>query len=311
MRKTNETSQTLAASITKAASKQTYYTIRLLVDRELVADAFQAYAYFRWVDDRLDQDLGERTERIAFVEQQQALVNRCYQGDWPRDAGMEERMLVDLIRKNGKKGSGLESYIRNMIAVMAFDARRRGRLITQEELAQYTRSLAIAVTEALHYLIGNGCASPRSNGRYLAATGAHITHMLRDTLDDNRAGYFNIPREVLESRGLSTNEVESQAYRAWVQHRAQLARRYFKAGKDYLAQVKNPRCRIAGYAYIFRFEGVLDSIERDGYVLKSSYAKTKRVGSGAKMIWLALASALTPRRHGSASRALPVRGGSH
>ena len=44
----------LASAITKAASKQTYYTIRFLVDRPLVDDAFRAYAYFRWVDDVVD-----------------------------------------------------------------------------------------------------------------------------------------------------------------------------------------------------------------------------------------------------------------
>ncbi len=46
--------QYLSPFITKAASKQTYYTIRFLVDRERVADAYRAYAYFRWVDDTLD-----------------------------------------------------------------------------------------------------------------------------------------------------------------------------------------------------------------------------------------------------------------
>ncbi len=44
----------LAAKITKAASRQTYYTIRLLVDRNLVDDAYRTYAYFRWVDDALE-----------------------------------------------------------------------------------------------------------------------------------------------------------------------------------------------------------------------------------------------------------------
>ncbi len=37
----------LAASITKAASQQTYYTIRFLADRDRMADAYRAYAYFR------------------------------------------------------------------------------------------------------------------------------------------------------------------------------------------------------------------------------------------------------------------------
>ena len=50
------TSQALAAAITKAASKQTYYTICLFVDREHVDDAYRAYGYFRWVDDVLDAE---------------------------------------------------------------------------------------------------------------------------------------------------------------------------------------------------------------------------------------------------------------
>ena len=50
----NQMKPSPASSITKAASKQTYYTIRFLVDRERVDDAYRAYAYFRWVDDVLD-----------------------------------------------------------------------------------------------------------------------------------------------------------------------------------------------------------------------------------------------------------------
>ena len=56
------TSQSLAARITQNASKQTYYTIRLLVDRDLVPDAYRAYAYFRWVDDVLDAPLADCPE---------------------------------------------------------------------------------------------------------------------------------------------------------------------------------------------------------------------------------------------------------
>ena len=59
--------ETLATSITKAASKQTYYTIRFLADRERVADAYRAYAYFRWVDDTLDAGSasGVRTKHFS------------------------------------------------------------------------------------------------------------------------------------------------------------------------------------------------------------------------------------------------------
>ncbi len=53
--KINALQDLFAESITRSASKQTYYTIGFLVDRERVADAYRAYAYFRWVDDTLDE----------------------------------------------------------------------------------------------------------------------------------------------------------------------------------------------------------------------------------------------------------------
>ena len=39
----------------------------------LVADAFRAYAYFRWVDDQLDQPDALRVNRLGFLEQQKII----------------------------------------------------------------------------------------------------------------------------------------------------------------------------------------------------------------------------------------------
>ena len=178
----------LAATITRTASKQTYYTIRFLVDTGLVEDAYRAYAYFRWVDDWLDQEPRPRTERLAFVKRQQALIDGCAHRDLLADLTPEECLLADLIQRDTEKNSGLQAYIRNMMAVMAFDADRRGQLISQRELNDYTHWLAVAVTEALHYFIGHNCASPHGEIRYMAVSGAHITHMLRDALEDAQVG---------------------------------------------------------------------------------------------------------------------------
>jgi phytoene/squalene synthetase len=71
----------LAASITRAASQQTYSTIRFLVDKNLADDAYRAYAYFRWLDDQIDQPAIPRAERLAFVKRQQTLMNACYNCD--------------------------------------------------------------------------------------------------------------------------------------------------------------------------------------------------------------------------------------
>ncbi|HWQ83615.1 MAG TPA: hypothetical protein VN363_03560 [Anaerolineales bacterium] len=54
-RSTPKSSRELASQITRAASQQTYLTIRLLADPGQADDAYRAYAYFRWVDDWLDE----------------------------------------------------------------------------------------------------------------------------------------------------------------------------------------------------------------------------------------------------------------
>jgi len=311
MKNNMTTPPTIAPFITKAASKQTYYTIRFLADRERVADAYRAYAYFRWVDDTLDEDsalpkitgtvvsaknMSGAHERITFLERQKSLLEKCYHGEIISNATPEENMLIKLVRHDHEKNSGLQSYLRNMMQVMDFDARRRGRLISYADLNEYTHWLATAVTEAMHYFIGHDCFSPHNEIRYLAVSGAHITHMLRDTFDDVQTGYFNMPREMLESNHIRPNDIHSKPYRTWVQTRVQLARQYFKAGRDYLTQVENPRCRLAGFAYTARFEWLLDTIEQEHYSLRPDYSERKSVHTGIRMGLSTLASLLHLRR---------------
>jgi phytoene/squalene synthetase len=175
-------------------------------------------------------------------------------------------------------------------------------LISQVELNKYTRWLASAVTEAMHYFIGNGAFTPQDETRYLAVSAAHVTHMLRDTFDDVQAGYYNIPREVLEANHIGPQDVHSAAYRAWVKSRVQLAREYFEAGRDYLARVQNRRCRLAGFAYTARFAWLLDTIEREGYSLRPQYSERRSIGTGLRMSWLSLSSLINLRGAATVSR---------
>jgi phytoene/squalene synthetase len=268
----------LPARITRAASKQAYYIIRFLADRDRRLAAYRAYAYFRWMDDRLDLPVSERPERLGFIARQQELVECAYHGQPWSDLTREERLVADLIRSDDEPASGIQSYIGHMMAVMAFDASRRGRWVTEQELYHYTQHLSIAVTDALHYFIGHKYAPPPCESRYSAAMGAHITHMLRDTFEDVALGYFNVPRELLEANDLDPRDVQSAPYRAWVRRRVQLARSYFKQGASYLARVKSMRCRLAGYAYMARFVGVLDAIEREDYRIRPAYPEFARPG---------------------------------
>jgi phytoene/squalene synthetase len=242
------------------------------------------------VDDVLDAETGSRAERCAFVNRQKSLLEACYRGEIPDNPSVEERMLVDLVRYDLEENSGLKSYLYNMMDVMIFDAHRRYRVISQAELSEYSRKLAMAVTEAMYYFIGHDTSSPYLEARYMAVTAAHITHMLRDAVEDIEAGYFNIPNEYLQARGISPQDVESRAYREWVSGRVGLARMYFKAGQEATAQVRNLRCRLAGYAYTARFEWMLRAIERDNYCLRPEYPERKSLWAGLWMSWNTITS---------------------
>jgi phytoene/squalene synthetase len=296
---------TLAAAVTRAASTQTYLTIRFLVDPARREDAFRAYAYFRWIDDILDADEpasavageAERTRRLEFLERQQRLLGGCLDGDPAGAVSPHEAMLVELVEHARPALGPLETYLRNMMQVMQFDVRRRGHLISQEELSDYTRWLATAVTEAMHYFLGNGAAAPRDGTRYLAVSGAHILHMLRDTDKDLESGYFNIPREVLEAGSIGPHDVGSDAYRAWVAARVELARECFVGGRAYFARVESRRHRLAGLAYMARFEWMAQTLERERFMVRRSYGERRSLAAGLRMSRLALSWMVgTPKR---------------
>lgn len=289
-------SKRLAIDITRSASKQTYYTILFFADRDRVANAFRAYAYFRWVDDVIDGETDASEPGSTFVARQNALLDDCYRGEIPHRLCAEERMLADLVRGDTEKNSGLQIYLRDMMDVMIFDAGRRGQAISQAELSEYSHKLAKAVTEAMYHFIGHEVPAACHEARYFAVTAAHITHMLRDAVEDVQNGYFNIPREVLAQHGILPGDFASPAYREWVYGRVQLARRYFKLGQECTARVKNLRCRLAGYAYTARFEWMLDAIEHDNYCLRPEYPERKSWRAGLWMAWSALTAFLTSLR---------------
>ena len=193
----------LAQSITQASSKQTYYTARLLVDKGLVNDCYRAYAYFRWADDIIDVSSQSSDERSYFIRRQRGLIDRLYRKERPDDLTPEEEIVADLISHDRGENSGLQSFIYNFLAVIEFDAYRRGRLISQQELTRYSQSLGNGVTDCIQYFIGHGHPYPTTDNRYLAATAAHIAHMLRDMVLDTAEGFINIPREYLEAHSIS------------------------------------------------------------------------------------------------------------
>lgn len=275
----------LAAALTRAASAQTYYTIRYLADRDRVVDAYRAYAYFRWVDDRIDEGDDSAADRAVFLRRQQMLLDGARRGRLPLDLCPEERLLADLIAGDAEPNSGLRTYLDNMMALMIFDLERRGRLISAAELERYIDLLATAVTEALLHFIGHGCPAPRDESRPAAVRGACIIHMLRDLIKDCATGYYNVPAEFLVAHDMAVDDPDHPALRAWAAERVALARDCFREGQAFIDRVGNRRCRLAGRAYVARFEYVARLIERDGYRLRADYPERK---SARAALWMGM-----------------------
>lgn len=279
----------LARSITWSSSKQTYFTARLLADRDLVDDCLRAYAYFRWADDMVDVYLPSSEQRFTFIERQKALIEKLYFGECPSNLAPEEVMLADLIAHDRAPGSGLSSFIHNFMSVIEFDTHRYGRIASLHELAAYTTCLATAVMDGIQYFIGNRHSYPRTPERILAVTGAHITHMLRDAVEDLSAGLINIPSEYLEAHSNDKRVINSEWFRLWVHEQVDLARYCFRQGQAYIDSLEILRCKLAGVWYSARFECILNAIERDGYQLHANYCESHALKTWLEMVRLGLA----------------------
>ena len=116
-----DTTATLAKSITLMGSKQTYFIARMMVDKDLVNDFFRAYAYFRWIDDIIDVSPHPEDEQIRFISRQSEIIDLLYRHEKPEDLSSEEEILADLIFNDRGDNSGLQSFIRNMFAIIEFD----------------------------------------------------------------------------------------------------------------------------------------------------------------------------------------------
>jgi phytoene/squalene synthetase len=284
----------LAKSITQRASKQSYLTAIYMVDKPLVNDFLRAYAYFRWVDDMIDETVQFQNERISFIRRQSELIDLFYKRQLVKGLNQYENIMAVLIEHDQKENSKLQSFIRNMFAIVEFDAYRKGELINMEQLNWYSDRLAKSVTDGLQYFIGNEHQYPVAENQYLAAKGAHIVHLLRDTVDDVQNGFINIPKEFLEQHIINPSQFSNSAYTQWVRDRANLARTYFKEGKHYLESLEVLRCKLVGLWYCTRFERILDIIEKEDYFIRETYKEKHNRSTLFRIAWLSL---VTPIYH--------------
>lgn len=267
---------------------QTYLIIRFLVDKNLVDDCYRAYAYFRWVDDVIDDSSTTNSERVAFIQRQRALVDGLYKNKSPECLLKQEELIVDLINNDRIENSGLRSFIENFLAIIEFDTQRRGHFVTQNELRLYSNRIGIAVTDAIQYFIKNGHPYPKHPNQYAAATAAHLTHILRDIHEDFAVGYINIPAEYMHKNNLNPEHLDDYALQNWVHAQVKAAREGFRLGKHYIDQLEVLHCKIAAHLFCDRFEVVLNSLERSDYSLHASLNERSKLPNWMGNMWVVI-----------------------
>lgn len=279
-----------ARSITWKASRQAYLTARLFVDRRKVNDFYLAFAYFRWLDDVVDDPKVDEEKRLTFIQQQVDMVAGLFEDQEPEHPSQYEAMIIEFVRSGKGTSKRLKPFVDEMLATIEFDARRRGRLISERELDEYCVRLAASVVDGLQYFIGSKYDYPEDADRLTAATGAQIAHLLQDTYQDLEDGIVNIPRESLEQHGLKPEDIDAPRYREWVQGRVATANEYFRNGKAYFDKLAVLRLRMAGLWYCTRFTSILNAIERDGYLLRPEYIEQRSIKVWLKLFWTACAA---------------------
>lgn len=275
MRDTRRTAK-LARRITWMGSKQSYLIGQLLVDRTLRNDFFRAYSYFRWIDDMIDEVIHTRSERIEFIDRQSELIRSIYSNKKVKIENEEEEILLDLIKNDRRTHDGLRSFIEKMFSIIEFDTLRKDTLISEEELDLYNKMLGISVVDGLQYFIGNEHSYPKTIDRYEAAIASHRTHILRDMKKDLQNGIFNIPDKIIRKSYPGALGTISDQHVEWVREQVREARTGFNLGKEYIEKMEILRCKIAASWYCYRFEVILDAIEKDGCLLRESYSELRK-----------------------------------
>ncbi|HZA02276.1 MAG TPA: hypothetical protein VE665_08345, partial [Hyphomicrobiaceae bacterium] len=148
------------------------------------------YSYLRWVDDTVDA--GAESRSNSFLDRQMELLGDLY-GRRTRDLCNEEQFLASLVVYDLGRGGRLQQPLSEMLAAIGFDIRRRGAPAGHKELYEnFEREVSSYL-----FTIAYFCSVPATPNKVpgvIAATGAKITHSLRDFIVDCANAQFNISR---------------------------------------------------------------------------------------------------------------------
>ncbi len=260
----------LARLILFKANRLSYYLANLIPRRNRQYFRF-CYAYFRWVDDCIDDAAADGNDRRAFLSRQRQLLHDLYEGRSPAVC-YEEALLEGLIKWDMRsKGGELRASLESMIEAVEFECDRGDSIqwhnVLQDQFKKELLSFLNIVSQCCDQSIAGG-PPPGIE----AAFGAKIIHIIRDLVSDLECGRVNLSSEELKVFRLTPELLRSQpaSYRTrrWVsvttrQAERQLAMGLVDAGSG------NLRYRLIVAVLTARYQAYAWAIRRNRFDISS------------------------------------------
>jgi phytoene/squalene synthetase len=246
------------------------YLISLLLPRKERPFFWVWYSYLRWVDDTVDAAAQSRRNGCDFLDRQMGLLRDLY-GRRTRDLCNEEQFLATLVAYDLGRGGRLQRPLREMLAAIRFDMQRQGAPAEHNELYEnFDREVSSYL-----FTISYFCSVPVTPNKLPgvnAATGAKISHILRDFIGDCANAQFNISRQEIDAYRLDPKNISTDitgwSGRRWVAAKLRVAERQLSTGLDGTKGVESVRYRAIVAILVAKYQTYLHQCRVNRFFLK-------------------------------------------
>ena len=172
------------------------------------------YAYFRWFDDIVDSLRLHPEESRFIINRQKIFLSELYSEEPPEELSTEELFLAHLVRFDRTQEKNLRQDLETLIGSMEFDAKRRGKVISSQELEQYINDNVIPYVNITSSIL-NVKFYPKQDLIEIARAG-FVVNYLYDLREDLSLGYINIPLEEIEQYEIYLENPDSREVQSWI-----------------------------------------------------------------------------------------------
>jgi phytoene/squalene synthetase len=266
-----------ARSIAESTSPKATFILDRVVSKDKREYLNLSYAYFRLVDDFVDDPKTSVAEKREFIERQKNFVKSCWNNSAVEPQTKEEYFVYYFIEYSLQ--NNLEKLIESiygMIDSISWDVDRLSGdgVFSEEQLYNYGSMQSESVQNILYYFMsGNDPKEYKHDNLDLSITNTRML-MLRDLEEDIDAGFINISREDVEKYGLNIRDLKKdENLNLWIKDQVQ---KLLQTLDNEVLKLKNiaPKGRIFHYYICTYYLPKIIRYRVYGYYIGSSNKRT-------------------------------------